>query len=150
MDSPHAYDKAKYHYETVEGYGLSRDHASNHTVFFLRWLIEHDLLDQSFADESASILEQFRAGTATIHDVYKWSDCCLINDMLSEEGNKFAMHYFDFDVGKYLQDYAKTLQGELPSELHVPYTEENYQRMKPVIDRRYREWKSPRKWWWPF
>ena len=70
--------------------------------------------------------------------------------MLSEEGNQFAMHYFDFDRGKYVQDYVKTLQGSLSTEFHVDYTEGNYQRMKEVLDRRYEEWKSPKKRWWPF
>jgi hypothetical protein len=149
MNSPHVYDKAKYHYETIEKYGLPEEHAANHTVFFLRWLIEQDLMDQSFVEESGGALQEFRAG-ASIHEVYEWWDGCLIDDMLSEEGNKFAMHYFDFHRGKYLQDYIDTLQGALPTEFHIVYSEENYQRMKRVIDSRYRDWKSPKKSWWPF
>ncbi len=133
MESPHVYDKAKYHYETVEEYGLTEDHADNHTVFFLRWLIERGLMSEEFVDESATILEKFRTGEAGIHDVYGWWDCCLIDDMLSDEGNDFAMHYFEFNNGKYLHDYAETLQRELPSEYHVDYSEENYQCIKAVI-----------------
>lgn len=143
MNSPHVYDKAKYHYETIEQHGLSDEHAANHTVLFLRWLIEKELMNKWFVEESGDILEKFRARRATIHEVYESWDCCLIDDMLTEEGNKFAMHYFDFDKGEYLQDYIETLQGTLPSEFHIDYTEENYQHMKQVIDRRYKEWKSP-------
>ena len=150
MKSPHVYDKAKYHFETVAEYGLSEEHAANHTVVSLRWLIEHDLMDESFVKESADVLQRFRGGGASIHAVYEWWDCCLVDDMLSDEGNRFAIHYFDFDRGKYLQDYVETLQGELPSEFHVDYNEENYQRMSQVIDRRYREWKTAKKRWWPF
>ncbi len=150
MDSPHVYDKAKYHYETVDDYGLSEEHASNHTVFFLRWLIDHDLMEKEFTEEDKGLIERFRAGEISIHEVYSWWDCCLVDDMLSEDGNKFAMHYFDFDTGKYLEDYTRTLQGSLPSEFHIDYTEENYQRLKPVIDRRYGEWKSPKNRWRPF
>ncbi len=149
MKLPHVYDKAKYHHETIEQLGLSQKHAANHTVFFLRWLIEQDLMAKSFVEEE-EILEKFRAGSSSIHKVYEWWDCCLTDDMLSEEGNKFARHYFDFDNGKYLQDYIETLQGSLPSEFHIDYTEENYQRMKEVIDRRYKEWKLPKKSWWSF
>jgi hypothetical protein len=145
MDLPHVYDKAKYHYESVEGHGLSEEHAANHTVFFLRWLIEHDLMSEEFVDESAASLEKFRAGEAGIHEVYGEWDCCLVDDMLSDEGNAFAMHYFDFDRGKYLHDYAETLQRGMPSEFHVEYSEENYQRIKAVIDRRYQLWKARRK-----
>ena len=91
------------------------------------------------------MLDRFRAGRATIHEVYEWWDCCLVDDMLSEEGNRFAMHYFDFEKGKYLQDYGETLQGTRPSEFHVSYTEKNYRRMKEVIDRRYKKWMSGKK-----
>ena len=150
MKTPHVYDKAKYHYETIEQNGLSEEHAANHTVVFLRWLIEHDLMAQFFVKESAGILETFLAGAASIHEVYEWWDCCLIDEMLSEDGNNFAMYYFDFDKGKYIQDYIEILQERLPSEFHVEYTEENYQRMKEVIDTRYKDWKSQRKKWWRF
>jgi hypothetical protein len=150
MDSPHVYDKAKYHYETVEEHGLSEVHAANHTVFFLRWLIENNLMSQEFMDETGGEIEKFRAGEATIHEVYEWWDCCLFDEMLSEEGNSFAMHYFDFAKGKHIHDYIELLQGGLPSEFHIDYNEANYQRMKAVIDRRFKQWKAPKKRWWPF
>ena len=142
MDSPHVYDKAKYHYDSVEEYGLSEEHAANHSVFFLRWLIENDLMSEEFMEGSDDMLTKFRAGTATIHEVYEWWDCCLIDDMLSDEGNAFARAYFDFDKGKYIQDYIGLLQGKLPSEFHIDYSEANYQRIKEVIHRRYSEWRK--------
>ena len=138
----HVYDKAEYHAESVSDLGLSEEHAENHAVFFLRWLIEHDLMSEFFTTKAADILQKFRSGSATIHEVYGWWDTCLIDDMLSEEGNAFAKHYFEFQGGKYLSDYAATLQRGLPSEFHVDYTEANYQCMREVIDRRYAEWKS--------
>jgi hypothetical protein len=145
MNSPHVYDKAKYHYETIEKHGLSEEHAANHTVFFLRWLIENDLMSQEFMEECGDGIAKFRAGRATIHQVYEWWDCCLIDDMLSDQGNAFAMHYFDFEKGKFIHEYIKLLQGTLPSEFHIDYNEANYQRMKEVIDRRYDEWKESKK-----
>jgi hypothetical protein len=142
MTSPHVYDKAKYHAETVEVHGLPEEHASNHTVVFLRWLIEHDLMAKWFIEQTKCDLEQYRTGKTNVHELYNWWDCCLVDDMLSEEGNAFAMEYFDFDKRKYLNDYTGLLQGTLPSEYHIRYTEENYARIKEVIDRRYVEWKS--------
>jgi len=147
----HVYDKAKYHYESVEKDGLSEEHAANHTVFFLRWLIEHDLMSEFFVKESGDILLKFRAGNETIHEVYEWWDCCLIDDMLSDEGNAFAMHYFDFKQGRYIHDYIAALKGGLPTEFHIDYTEANYKTMQRIIDLRYKKWKKPqKKWWWPF
>ena len=85
MKSPHVYDKAKYHLESVEEHGLSEEHASNHTVFFLRWLIENDLMDDWFLEESKAEIAKLRAGKATIHHVYDSWDNCLIDDMLSKK-----------------------------------------------------------------
>jgi len=65
--------------------------------------------------------------------------------MLSEDGNTFPLEYFDFERGNYIYDYVGTLQGRLPSEHHVVYTEDSYQEMRQVIDRRYDEWKTPKK-----
>src|SRR5262245_45121697 len=145
MKQPYVHDKAEYHLESVEDSGLPEKQASNHTVFFLRWLIENDLMSEFFMEEWRSVLRKFRAGNATIHQVHEWGDCCLIDDMLSAEGNKFAMHYFDFDGGEYIYDYIDLLQGSLPTEFHIKYNEANYKRMKKVIDGRYQEWKTPKK-----
>src|ERR1700712_3254739 len=114
IKSPHVYDKAKYHTGTIEKHGLSEDHAANHTVFFLRWLIERGLMSEFFESTAGSILKRFRAKQATIHEVYCWWDQCLIETMLSVSGNAFAIHYFDFERGRYIHDYIATLQGDLP------------------------------------
>jgi hypothetical protein len=150
VKTPHVYDKAKYHHETIQQYGLSEDHASNHTVVFFRWLIDRRLMSVFFETEAAEILAKFRAGQTTIHQVYGWWDHCLIDDMLSEDGNAFAKHYFDFGSGRYIQDYIGKLKGSRPSEFHIDYTDANYSMMKSVIDRRYSQWKKPTSWWWPF
>jgi hypothetical protein len=149
MGSPRVYDKAKYHDGTIDKHGLSEDHAANHTVVFLRWLIERRLMSEFFEQEAAENLATFRAGRATIHEVYDWWDRCLVDDMLSEEGNAFAMHYFDFEHGRYIHDYIATLKRDLPTELHIEFTEANYAAMKLVMDRRYEEWKKPKRKWWP-
>jgi hypothetical protein len=139
---PVVYDKAKYHDDTIQELGLPEEHAANHTVFFLRWLIEHSLMSEVFETEGAQVLAAFRTGDASIHQLYDWWDRSLVDDMLSDEGNAFAQTYFDFEQGQYLKDYAHILQRTLPSEFHVSYTEENYQAIRVVIDRRYLEWRS--------
>ena len=108
-------------------------------------------MSEEFVRESDTILRKVRAGKATIYEVYEHWDCCLVDDMFSQEGNAFAMYYFDFDKGRYIRDYIGTLQGGLPSEFHVAYTENNYQTMRKIMDARFEEWKKPKKrGWWPF
>jgi hypothetical protein len=149
--APHVYDKAKYHFESVELAGLPEAHASNHAVPILRWLIENNLMSDFFVNEWADALAQYKSGELTIHGLYEWWDTCLVSDMLSEEGNAFAMHYFDYERGNYISDYKSALQGSLSSEFHVQYTEENYSKLRAIIDRRYSEWKQPKgKPWWKF
>lgn len=145
MGNPHVYDKSKYHLETVEEAGLPEEHASNHIVVILRWLIENDLLDASFAADQRAQLDRYRAGELSIHELFvDWWDGCLVSDMVSDAGNAFAMHYFDYEKGSYLRDYVEVLASSVPSEFHVEYTEANYAKMKQVIDRRYRDWLAGR------
>jgi hypothetical protein len=145
MTDPYVYDKAKYHYESIEELGLPEEHACNHTVPILRWLIEKDFVSDFFKEESAEQLTAYKLGQMSIHQLYEESwDCCLISDMVNEEGNAFGLHYFDFEKGKYIGDYIDTLQGDLPSEFHVVYSEEGYARLKGVIDKRFEEWRQAR------
>lgn len=134
------YDKAKYHHGSIAEQGLPEEHAENHTVFFLRWLVENNLMSKTFLKESNDVLSRYNSGAATIHDVYRWWDTCLISDMLSKKGNEFARFYFDFDNGAYMADYIEVLQKQLPSEFHVTYSEDNYLLLKKRIEQRYQEW----------
>lgn len=138
----HVYDKAKYHDHSIQEAGLPEEHATHHTLYFLRWLIEKDLISDEEDPDFAEVQAKFKSGAMTLYAVYDWWDRCLISDMLTDEGNAFALHYFDFERGKYLEDYTSTLQGSLPTVFHIPYSEANYQTLKQVIDRRYEEWKS--------
>lgn len=149
--SPHVYDKAKYHSESIAEAGLPEFHASNHIVPMLRWLIENDLMSEFFLTEGEEPLSKYLAGRMSIHELFEWWDTCLIGDMLSERGNAFAMTYFDYQRGKYLQDYISILQGSLPTEFHVQYNEENYAKLKLAMDRRYSKWQAaPVRSWWQF
>ena len=139
---PYVYDKAKYHFEEVGENNLPEAHAYHHTTFFLSWLIKNNLMSEWFEIESKSELSKYRAEEISVNDLYEWWDTCLASDMLSEQGNSFAKHYFDFDAGAYLEDHKIYLQKNLPTEFHVAYTPENEALIHEVISRRYGEWKE--------
>jgi hypothetical protein len=145
MNDPVVYDKAKYHRESVELAGLDEVQAEVHTAYFLGWLIDNDLLSDEMRNECAELLADYKSRKKTAIDVYGWWDCCLVDDMLSDDGNAFAQFYFDFENGQYLADYADLLVQDLPSEFHVPYTWENYEIIRLQIDRRYAEWRQSKK-----
>lgn len=139
------YDKAKYHDESIQSLGLPDEHAYNHTTFFMSWLVRNHLMSEDFEYVKGNPVNDYRHGKISINKLYEWWDCCLISDMLNREGNAFAQAYFDFDKGKYLEDYSKHLQKNLATQLHVPYTAENEATIHAIIDKRYKEWKKNKK-----
>lgn len=140
----YAFDKAKYHAETVEEQGLPEQHAYHHTTYFLSWLIRNGLMSDGFEQQGRRELDDYRRGRITINALYERWDCCLISDMLSAEGNAFAHAYFDFSGGAWIGDYIELLQGNLATEFHIPYTAENEAQIHRVIDARFAAWRAQR------
>lgn len=142
MGDTYVYDKAKYHDDSVQEQRLPETHAYHHTTYFLSWLLKHHLMSEWFESEGKAEIAKYRAGEISVNDLYEWWDCCLLSDMLNDEGNAFAKAYFDFDRGAYIADYEKHLLGTLPTIFHLPYTAENEATIHRVIDERYRAWKQ--------
>ena len=152
MSSPVVYDKAKYHHETVMDAGLDDVQSEVHTAFFLGWLLDNALTSDDFNRECPELIAQYNSREINALKVYEWWDCCLIDDMLSDTGNAFTQHYFDFNRGQYLADYSELLVRDLPSEFHVPYSWENYEIIQERIDSRFQQWQAKgrpgkRPWW---
>lgn len=61
---------------------------------------------------------------------------------LHETGNRFSLHYFNLENGQYLDDYERTLGTELPSLYYVEDSWDNYNQLKPVLDKRFAEWQQ--------
>ncbi len=162
MIQPKVYDKSKWHLETVAEHGLPEEHASHHIAFFFRWCIEHDLVSEWLRTELPDDYVAVRDGRLSALNYFeKMLDGCLVDDMLTDEGNAFASAYFDYDVGRYLDDLIGALKGDLPSEYHIPLNDDAYESIKAVIDRRYAAWKAgdvasvskpkaPKRKWWQF
>ena len=141
MPDPVVYDKAKYHYDGDYPKDLPDNQAFVHTGLYLGWIIDRDLYSAEFQEESADLIAWFKAREVTGPEVYESWDGCLIDDMLSAEGNAFSQHYFDFDRGQYLADYEELLRGSLPTLYHVANTWENYDRLRVRLDQRYDDWR---------
>ncbi len=121
------YDKAKYHDESVHEAGLPHRHADHHLVYFLRWLIENDLVSDEMTKGAAGrALKQYRSGRKSIFWLFSWWDRCLVSDMVSPAARPFVDAYLDYEHGQYLDDYESLLVGELPSFFHVEYTDAGY------------------------
>lgn len=138
----HAYDKAKYHFGGEFPSDLEIEQGFVHTGMFLGWLIDHQLFSEWFGEEMAGEVSAFNAREMSGAKVFEACDGVLTDDMLNDEGNLFAHYYFDFEQGRFLEDYEELLAKGLPSVYHVSDTWENYEKLKKRIDRRYRRWKN--------
>ncbi len=122
MSKNKAYDKAKWHSDTVSDYGLPVSHASHHIVFFFRWLIEHDLISEWLRTEEPEEYEAVRGARLSALEYFENNlDGCLISDGLNEEGNAFAEAYFDYDRGRYIDDLTDTLKGHIAIRISHPF-----------------------------
>ena len=65
-------------------------------------------------------------------------DGVLVSDMLNDEGNAFASTYYEDGEQGYLPDYMAEFSDFKPYKVKPNW--KNYDRIKPVIDRRYKEW----------
>lgn len=59
---------------------------------------------------------------------------------LNDEGNEFAASYYDMEDG-YLRDYVRVLSGGLESLYDVADKWGAYDKLSPVIDSRFAEWR---------
>ena len=110
MESPIVYDKAKYHIDSIDEHNLPEIHAYIHTGLYLGWLIENNMLDNEFVEDFGDDIPKFKKREITAPQLFSLWDGALVDDMLTNEGNQFSQHYFDFEHGKYLDDYMNSVE----------------------------------------
>jgi hypothetical protein len=147
-----AYDRADFDYSTTED-SLPKGHAATHIGMFLAWAALNGLLNDYHEQHSAELLKQLRTRRITGREFF----AAVFKEQFAEkdlnvEGNSFAEHYYRNlagEKGPYFGDYRKILASGLPSFWHVADTWENFDKLAPVISRRFEQWKNPapRRWW---
>lgn len=124
--------------------------AATHIGMFLAWAI---LCGLGASLHSGHVV-QLRARKVT-PGAFFFEQCGgrLTDEDLNQEGNAFAKAYFDPESGRYARDYDAILCDGLRTAYHVRDTWENYDKLKPRLDRRLAEWRGGalgRKPWWKF
>ena len=135
------YDDAEWHYETDDfPADAPLDNGYVHIGFYLTWAAERDLLSEFFREETrvalAAVLNRIQSPILLIQI---W-DGKLVDDMLNDEGNAFSQAQYE----AILSDYIRWQEGEGLEPYGVAPTWENYDSLKPVLDRRLKEWRSKR------
>ena len=148
------YDRADFDYSSEEQ-PLPKGHAATHIGMFLAWAVLNGLENDWHRQGSAEPLARLRRREITGRQFFE-AACKeqFAEKDLNVEGNEFAEHYYRDAAGErglYFDDYKKTLAKGLPSFWHVADTWDNFDKIAPVIMRRYETWKNPpRKRWWQF
>jgi hypothetical protein len=141
----HVYDKAKWHYNGDYPADLDIEQAYVHTGLYVTWLARNDLLGDWLVAEQPAGYAAARSRSNGPIDLYKLWDGCLIDDMLTAEGNAFSKEYFDFKTGQYLTDY-EALLGDAPDLYRLEPSWENYDRLAASISSAYKRWKKSPFW----
>ena len=149
------YDDASWHYGGEFPDDLPEENGATHIGMFINWCIDNDLMSEEQIEECEDDIEGVKNGKMTGAEF-------LINNFdekftdgdLNDIGNKFASAYYEDDTefGKkyssYMNDYFTTFEkkaedagSEYETIYHVENTVENYKLIKPVIDKRFEEWK---------
>jgi hypothetical protein len=141
------YDDAEFH--DPEG-NLEQEFAAAHIALFLRWCVERNLISEFLKKESGAALASARSGTITYTELLlSHCDGKLVDEELSEEGNRFAGAYYSKG---YLVDYSDICGFPNYS---CTEAEHDYATISALLDRRFAEFQAGRltlpkrkpRWW---
>jgi hypothetical protein len=145
-----SYDRADWHYGGNFPADLPREAGGTHIGMFLAWAINNHVEGEIHHEDEDGLvaLEAVRRREMTGRDfLFQACDEKFSDQDLNEEGNAFAAEYFAPERSLYILDYEKVLGRGLSSLYHVADTWENYDKIAPVISRRFMRWKSGKSWW---
>lgn len=134
------YDKAKWHYGGDFPKDLPDFQGCVHIGFFLSWLIENQLVDQKnkFINKGVNdVLNRKITGALFLRD---YLDGSFTQEDLTRLGGKFTFEYYH--KGLFTEDYLNALGQEFESLYYISDTWLNYDLIKPIIDKRYLNFKN--------
>jgi hypothetical protein len=137
------FDKAKWHINEDFPKDLNDFQSYIHSGLFVCWLVDKGLIENDFEQENGKEITDLKL--RQISPVTFYHDCLdgvFTSDGLTKEGIEFTKSYFDFETGKFMEDYLKVFDAnnELSSVFHVTDTWDNYDKIKQAIDSRYELW----------
>jgi len=137
------YDDASWHYGGDFPEDLPPEAGATHTGMFVAWCLLNDLGGSLHTEEFPDTLVELRERKLTPGAfLIEACDGKFTDEDLRVEGNAFTEVYFDFSEGKYLSDYEECLGVEGGSLYAVPDTWDSFDKLAPVISRRFENWKT--------
>lgn len=137
------YDKMKWHYQGDYPQNMPMENAGTHIGMFLAWCIINNLVGEDHLEDSVNELKQVKDRKITGRDfLIDMCDECFTDDDLNDEGNAFAEYYYVPDDSPYFDDYFKVFGLNAKTIYEAENTWENFDKLKPIIDKRYTDWKQ--------
>jgi hypothetical protein len=137
------YDDASWHYGGDFPKELPPEAGATHIGMFVAWCLLNGVGGDLHVTELPDLLEGLKAKRLTPGAFFvKACDEKFTDEDLSLDGNEFAKGYYDAKEGEYICDYEAAVGAGLPSLYHVADTWENYDRLAPVIAKRYDAWRK--------
>ena len=130
------YDDASWHHGDDFPKDLPPEAGATHTGMFLA------LAGELHLEDSPEGIAALRERSTTPGAFFmRFCDGKFTDEDLSEARNLFASKYFNFETGNYLSDYCAAVGINIHRIYYAPDTWENFDRLKPVLEKRYAEWK---------
>lgn len=139
------YDKAKWHFESVDELSGDPDDAYAPGAYFFAWAAENDLLASTRCSGSfAAAVEQFRRREITGVQLYRMAGGVLDSHDLRSQAAQFADHYLARGTNEYLLDLRRHLPPGVKHDLALGWRWEVYGNLATTISKRYEAWRSGR------
>lgn len=135
------YDDASWHYGGDFPKDLPDEAGATHAGMFLAWALHSGLAGEFFTVDFPEDMSKLLSRSVTPGRFFL--DACdgkFTSEELNDVGNRFAAAYYDMQKGQFLADYEATVGGSLPTLYHVSDSWETYELLRPVFDRRFKEW----------
>lgn len=117
---------------------LPAENGGTHIAMFLAWAISRNLLGELHREDSLDDLALLHSRQLTpCQFFFRCCDGKLTDEDFNDVGNGFAGRYYE---KKYLQDYESVLGEDAETLYHIEDSWENFDKLKPVIDRRFDQW----------
>jgi hypothetical protein len=137
------FDDATWHSGGNYPAGLAPDAGATHAGMFVCWALLAGLGGALHVDEFPEHLAILKSRRVT-PGVFVLSACAgkFTDEDLSEEGNLFACAYYL--TNQYYGDYERVVGRGVETLYHVPDTWETFERLAPILDERFEQWRRDR------
>jgi hypothetical protein len=153
VDNGIKYDDACWHYGGDFPSDLPPEAGATHIGMFAAWAMMNGFAGAIHTDDYPTLLGRLQNRELTPGSWFiEACDEKLTDEDLNDEGNAFAQSYYanedglKSDVPNFLDDYTEAFP-DFEELYRIPDTWESYEKIAPVISRRFIKWRNSRSGW---